>query len=65
MKEKLTLEQLRLGPTRDLCALNRDDPPFSFKHNCKLVEPSTDLPISYINPRLDTKTYWGPTVGQP
>lgn len=61
----LTIEQLRLGPVQDLGALSPDTPPpFSFKENCNLPEPS-DLPPSYRNPKLDTQTYWGPNVGGP
>ncbi len=64
MTARLTLEELRLGPTRDLCALNYDDPPFSFKHDCHLPEPK-DLPASYLNPKLDMHSYWGPSAGSP
>ena len=65
MTVKLTIEQLRLGPVNDLCALSPETPPpFSFEKDCGLIPPKA-LPSSYINPTLDKNTYWGPSVGQP
>lgn len=63
MTHKLSLGELGITAATDLCALNNDDPPFSFKRDCKLVDPVQDLPRSYSNPHLDTRTYWGPVAG--
>lgn len=65
MKTKYTMEQLCLGPVQDLGALSPSTPPpFSFELDCGLISPKA-LPATYINPKLDTNTYWGPSVGQP
>lgn len=65
MKQKIPLGELGITAATDLCALNDGDPPFSFKDNCDLVDPGRDLPRSYTNPTLDTRTYWGPMAGTP
>lgn len=67
MEQKQTLRQLGIVSTIDFCPLNRGDPPFSFKENCRLIEPKTDLPVSYNDPRakLRLEHYFGagPSVG--
>jgi hypothetical protein len=66
MSNRLTMAQLCLGPVQDLGALSPNSPPpFSFEKDCGLIPPQA-LPPTYINPKLDTGTYWqGPSVGQP
>ncbi len=63
MTHRFSIEELRLGPTTDLGALSPDTPPpFSFEKDCGLIPPKS-LPVSYVNPKLDTNTYWGPSAG--
>lgn len=63
MTHKLPLGDLGITAATDLCALNDGNPPFSFKKDCKLVDPVQDLPVTYNNSKLDTRTYWGPMAG--
>ena len=68
MHHKVPLGVLGIGSVIDLCALNREDPPLSFKDDFKLPTPADDLPPSYYNPKaepqkLGVNTYWGGTPG--
>lgn len=63
MTQRLSMEELCLGPVQDLGALSPETPPpFSFEKDCGLIPPQS-LPVSYRNPQLDTGTYWGPSAG--